>query len=115
MLIYKNLILQEQQWQASRRLKAVLEKLNGGGSMKVSVWNEGELVELTTKEDIEWACLNGNRNKFLQIGETPAMIDQLAVDLSKYSKTPQYREILQGRYEILAEIDQYTRKYIKEL
>ena len=73
-LIYKNLILQEQQRQASRRLKAVLGKLDGGGLMKVLVQNEEELVELTTKEDIKQACLNENRNKFLHAEEILAMI-----------------------------------------
>ena len=58
----------------------------------------GEVVELTTKEDIETACMTENEKKYKQTKNTPCMISPLR-DLLGYDGNTQFgREILQGTF-----------------
>jgi len=82
-----------------------LGKNIGGGLLKVLVIENDARKELTSKEDIEKACLGENRKKFLQTQNTPAITGQLVRDLGKYSETAQAQAILKGEYKFPEELD----------
>ena len=76
-----NLMRQERQRRAGRRLKRVLGKGIGRGLIKVSVQEGEDLVELTDKALIENATHAENAKKFSQTESTPAMSDPLVEEL----------------------------------
>ena len=62
--IYLQLITREKQREAARRIKFTLGKLKGAGVTKVDILHpNGETEELTTKEEIETACMLENDKK----------------------------------------------------
>ena len=79
--IYKNLIQQERQKKSAKRMKGILGKTISGGLTKVLVERNGEIIELTDKEEIERACHSENDSKFTQTNDTPAMKGRLAEEL----------------------------------
>lgn len=113
---YKQMAMRERQWTAAHRMRGVLHKFHGNGLSKVSVQTEtGEKQELTDKEAIESACLEGNLDKFTQTERTPAMVGQLLADLGFDGDTDMGRQILAGTYTPPLDLDQYSKEYLKEL
>ena len=79
---YNNLILQERERIASRRLKRILGKFKGNGlTQAVVTKNDGSILEFNTKEEIEIACHEENRKKFAQTNNTPIVHGALAKDV----------------------------------
>ena len=64
--IYQQLLMREKQQEAARRIKFTLNKIDGKGITKVEIqWGPDEPIEeLTTKEDIEQACMAENHLKY---------------------------------------------------
>ena len=113
---YSQLILQERQRIASRRMKKVFGKIQGGGLTHVTVnQDDGSHLEYTRKEDIEHACLEENRKKFSQTNNTPAMIGQLADELGYDGTSEACKQILNGTYTTPPGTHEYTKAYIREL
>ena len=113
--IYANLIRQEKQRRAGRRLKIMLGKCNGKGFDKVSVKVNYACSELTRKEEIEVACQEENRNKFLHSRGTPAMTGQLVRDLGFIGESEACKQILDGVYQVPAVIYEHTFDYLAAL
>ena len=113
---YSNLIAQERQRIASRRMKGAMGKLHGNGITTAQVTqNDGTIREYTTKEDIEQACLDENKKKFSQTNSTPLMMGSLADELGFDGTSEVCQQILDGVYIPPPDTDEYTKAYIKEL
>ena len=63
--IYMNLMRQEWQKWAGKRLYRVTGKINSGSLLKVLILEEGEWVELTEKSAIESTIYKENNKKFI--------------------------------------------------
>jgi len=87
----------------------------GEGLLKVSIWQNGEWLELIKKEDIERAYLEENKEKFQQIQDIPPMKRYLIQDLGFTGDSDKCRVILDGLYELPKDTDPFTKAYIKEL
>ncbi len=114
--IYKQLIQREKQRESARTIKYVLQKIKQGGVTKVDVVNdEGETIELTTKEDIERACMSENRAKYNQTNNTPCMRGSLFRDLGLDANTTAGRRILDGNYTVPNDAPQYAQEFFDQL
>ena len=113
---YNQLILNERERIASRRMKRIFGKVNGGGLTSVTVTDDNGIVhEYTEKDDIEQACHNENRAKFSQTRNTPAMTGTLAADLGFDGTSEACKEILCGTYTPPPGTDAHTVTYLQHL
>ena len=62
--IYKNLIWQEKQKKATKKMRRILGNTKSGRLLSVSVAQDNEIIEVTSKEEIELVCHEENVNKF---------------------------------------------------
>ena len=83
--------------------------------IKVSVFENGDQVELTKKEDIEGAIHKENKAKFSQINNSPTIVEPLVSELGFLGNTEAGKAILAGTYKPPPSIDQYSKAYIKAL
>ncbi len=112
----KQLIVREKQREASRRIKATLQKLRKSGITTVDIINpQGDTIELTTKQDIEQACMNENKEKFLQTQHTPCMREPLRSLLGRYGDTEFAKTILSGQVNLPPNTPQYTTEFFRQL
>ena len=93
-IIYNNLIRQECQKRAGKRLRRVTGKLHAGGLLKVLVQQDNEWVELTKKLAIEDIIYMENIKKFTQTNSTPAIVELLVSDLGYLGNSLAYEYIL---------------------
>ena len=70
---------------------------------------------VTTKEDIENACINENISRFTQSKDTPPMQEPLLSALGDLADTPEAEAILDGTYAPPPETDHYAKLLIQEL
>jgi hypothetical protein len=114
--IIKQLITREKQREASRRIKCTLHKIKNSGISKVDVETAtGGTIEITTKAGIENACMQENRNKFLQTRNTPCMREPLRSALGHIGETEVCKEILRGTYNPPPHTPIYTRELLTQL
>ena len=114
--IYKQLIQRESQRDTARKIKSALGRMKSGGVTKVEIEKaDGRIDEVTTKEDIEHACMIENESKFRQTQNTPCMMEPMRSELGYNSNTEAGERILQGNYIAPPGTDQYTRELLKEL
>jgi hypothetical protein len=114
--ILTQLILREQQREASRRIKFTLHKIKRAGISSVEIERpNGETVEINTKAGIERACMDENRNKFLQTRNTPCMREPLRSALGRIGNSDICRDILRGEYQPPANTPIYTREFLAQL
>ena len=93
--VYLQLITREKQREAARRIKLTLGKLKGLGVTKVDILKpDGGTEELTTKTEIETACMEENNKKYKQTCDTPCMTLPLRDHLGFDGNTPTARDIL---------------------
>ena len=98
-----------------RKIKRMRGKLGRNATTMVKVQEDNGLVTLTEKEDIERACIDENVARFSQAEGTPPMEAPLYEALGRFGEGPAVRHILEGTYEAPEELDQYTKKMLKEL
>jgi hypothetical protein len=114
--IMKQLIIREKQREASRRIKATLNKVRKGGITTVNILTpQGDTIELTTKQDIEQACMDENKAKFLQTQHTPCMREPLRSLLERYGDTDFANTILSGQFNPPPNTPQYTVEFFCQL
>jgi hypothetical protein len=105
----------EQQKTVARNIKRMRGKLNKTATTQVYV-NYGQGRQLmTTKDEIEIACIHENDSRFSQSENTPPMTDPLLSDLGLLAETEQVQEILQGIYVPPPDTDKYAALLIREL
>ncbi len=113
---HKQLIRNEEQRQAARRIKYTLNKIHGGGVSRVEMkQDDGATKVLTQKVEIEKACMEENEKKYMQTSNTPCMTGQLQKDLGYDGLTPAGEAILKGTYEPPPDTGQYTRELLQQL
>ena len=114
--ILKQLLDHELQRTAARRIKATLGKLTNGSVTKVDVeQDDGRVIEETTKEGIERACMEENEKKYRQTQATPCMQEPLLSELGYLGITASCDQILEGTYQPPPGINQYTRELLQHM
>ena len=113
---YSQLIQQERDRIASRRMRRLFGKMHGGGLTKVTVTQpDGTIIEHTEKEAIEQACHKENSIKFSQTEHTPTMAGILADEIGFDGTSEVCRQILDGTYIPPPGTNDYTKAYLQEL
>ena len=113
--IYNQLLQREKMRQAHRRVKFTINKHRGGGITRVEVLSStGELTELTTKSQIESACIKENKLKYRQTENTPCMQGQLRRDLGPTGLTESATHIIAGTYIIPATAPPYAQEFFRQ-
>jgi hypothetical protein len=98
------------------RVKAVRNKLRQGGVIKLyTLNNDGTIRELTTKKEMEHACMIENEDRFSQSSDTPFMTQPLLSDFGYLADTAFTEQILQGTYQVPTDTDKYAALLLKEL
>jgi hypothetical protein len=98
------------------RVKAVRNKLWQGGVIKLYTLNDdGTIRELTTKKEMEQACMIENEDRFSQSSDTPFMTHPLLSDFGYLTDTAFYTQILQGTYQVPPDTDKYAALLLQEL
>ena len=77
--------------------------------------SNGETEELTTKTEIETACMEENNKKYTQTYDTPCMKLPLRRLLEFDGNTPMGRDILLGNFETPGGISPYTNEFFRQL
>jgi hypothetical protein len=114
--VMKQIIRQEKQREAARRVKATLHKIRKGGITTVEVLKDsGKIEEITTKQGIEQVCMTENKKKFLQTNQTPCMRAPLRHLLGNYGDTAFCADILNGNYTPPPDTPQFTQELFNEL
>ena len=114
--VYLQLITREKQREAARRIKFTLGKLKGSGVTKVDILRpNGNTEELTTKTEIETACMEENNKKYTQTYNTPCIKFPLRRLLGFDGNTPIGRDILLGNFDAPGDTSIYTREFFRQL
>jgi hypothetical protein len=90
-------------------------KLRSGGVSIVTYLDEnGVLHESTGREHLEDLCNKANEDKLQQKRDTPSMTVALQEDMGWVGRGPQLCMMLDGTYEPPEEVDEYTKKLVKQ-
>ncbi len=97
----KALTHHSRQKQQASRVKTVRHKLRQGGVIKLYTTNaDGTIQELTTKKEMERACMIENEDRFSQSESTAFMQPPLLDDFGYLANTTAATQILQGTYTL---------------
>jgi hypothetical protein len=72
-------------------------------------------LEMTSKEDMEYACLAENKGRFNQATDTPCMQSPLYDLLGPLGITVVADRIVDGTFEIPPEIDKHTAGVLRHI
>jgi hypothetical protein len=112
----KQLIRVEGQKTQARNVKRMLRKLGNPSTTKLYfTYCDGIWTECTDKLSMEDACIAENTARFSQAESTPPMTELLVMDLGYLADTEAAQQILDGTYDIPADLDTYAAKLIHEL
>ena len=101
--------------QAHCRVKFTLSKNKAGSIKRVEVLSPtGEIIELTTKPQIESACIKENKQKYRQTEYTPCMQGQLKCDLGIIGISPVASAIMNGTYTCPELSPPYTQEFFNQ-
>ena len=113
--IYTRLIQREKLRKAHRRIRFTIKKLRGGGITKVDlVLADGTISEITTKSEIELACINENQSKYRQTENTPCMNDPILHDLGYLGLTNAASSIINGNYTCPQNAPPFTEEFFQQ-
>ena len=86
--------------------------MNSAGVSKVEILNsDGSRSMITSKQEIEQACLEENHKKFQQTNNTPLKENPL-YDILQIGETKAYEEILDGTFIPPLNTDKYTKELL---
>jgi hypothetical protein len=105
----------EQQCMVARNIKRMQGKLQHNTTTQVSINHKRGRRTVTSKDDIEDACVEENISRFSQSNNMPFMQEPLLPLISYLADTPAAKDILQGTFEIPPGMDKYTKLFINEL
>ena len=109
----RNIQHREAQRSSGRTIKYVLMKLNGGGTSMVVIIRNGEMVEITTKEELEQALLHENEWKYHQTeGFSQLLSGPLLDDIGLLGEGPHVENILNGSYVVPDGTNPGTKLYL---
>ena len=110
--IYRQLILQETQRRAARKIHMLnKEQLSSGVTKVETMMPDGSRETHSTKEEIKEICMEENKQKFLQTNDTTCMCEQL-FSLLGLGTTPSCDEILSNTFNAPIELNQYTTELL---
>ncbi len=112
---WKKLTRVEGQKTQARNVKRMLKKLGKNSTTKLYYTCDGVRTECTDKVSMEEACIAENTARFSQTEATPPMTEPLLSDLGYLADTEAAQRILDGTYEIPADLDPYAALLIQEL
>ena len=113
--IYTQLLQRENLRKTHRRIRLTIHKGRSGGITKVdTISDNGTTVELTTKSEIELACINENRSKYRQTENTPCMNGVLLQDLGFLGLTDSSSSIINGTYICPDDSPPFTNEFIHQ-
>jgi hypothetical protein len=97
----------------ARRIRYLYGKTKGGGVTSVIAPDEaGDLVEMTSKTDMERAIMVENESKYHQASQTPFIQPPLVHYFGYLGIGPSADAVMQGEYQIPPEVDSYMAKFI---
>jgi hypothetical protein len=97
-------------------VKAVWKKMRQGGVIKLyTTVTDGSIEELTTKKEMEQACMIENEGRFSQAEDTPFMTSPLLKDFRYLANTDAADQVLKGTYKIPPNMNPYTALLFKQL
>jgi hypothetical protein len=89
--------------------------LRSGGVSRVTYLDENGVVhESTVREHLEYLYNKANEEKLQQTADTPFMAVALQDDVGWVGIDPYVCMMLDGTYEPPEEVDEYTKKLIKQ-
>ena len=98
---------------ASRHLKRIQGKLEGGAIASVEVdQDDGPPVKLDAPDQVIQAIMNMVQHRYHLIDGSPFMDPALLDELGLLGDSPAARQILEGTYQPSATVDDYTREII---
>jgi hypothetical protein len=113
--IMKQIILREAQKRSATQIKMVRGKLRSGDVSRVTYLDENGVVHKSTgKGHLEELCNKANEEKLQQTAHTPFMTVNLQEDMGWLGIGPSVCMMLDGTYEPPEEVDEYTKKLIKQ-
>lgn len=113
--VYTQMRERENLRQSHRKIQYMRGKLSSCGLTKVIVQTEDGEQELTSKEEIEQACMNENDAKYHQTEDTPCMKEPLRSLLGRVGETEFAEDILKGDFAAPEGTNKYVIEYFKEL
>ena len=113
----EDMIRREDQRKNARMIRSVNQKMRGGAIRAVLAPHPltGVETEMSTKEDIERACLAENERQFRQASDTPFMQPPLLGLVGPLGMGPAADSILRGDFDAPPGIDPYALKLIQHL
>ena len=93
----------------------MLKKLGKNSTTKLYYTWDGVRTECTDKVSMEEACIAENTARFSQKEASPPMTEPLVSNLGYLADTETAQRILDGTYEIPADLDPYAALLIQEL
>ena len=113
--VIKQLKHREEQRTSGRIIRHTLKKLKGGAVMKIEVNQNGQIVELTKRQEVEQACIDEHDAKFSQTNNTPPMQPPLSTLLGPLANTEFSDDILMGMATFPPELDAHTTALLTQL
>ena len=109
----KQLILREEQQSTFRRIKR-LKGNNNLATTFVQVHQDGEVVDIVDQTAMEQAIIESNRHKYHQCEQTCSFLQEpLVNDFGYHGEGPQMSKFFDGTYNIPADLDEYTKDYLR--
>jgi hypothetical protein len=108
----KQLTRVEGQKTQARNVKRMLRKLGNPSTTKLYFTCDRVRTKCTDKRSMEDACIAENTAQFSQAESTPPMTEPLVTDLGYLAETEAAQRILDGTYDIPADLDTYAAKLI---
>jgi hypothetical protein len=100
---------------SATQIKMVRGKLRSRGVSRATYFDENGLVhESMKREHLEEMCNKANEAKIQQTANTPFMKGALQEDVGWIGIVPEVYMMLDGTYETPEEVDEYTKKLIKQ-
>jgi hypothetical protein len=113
--ITRQLRLREDQKLSVTQIKMVGGKLQSGGVSRVTYLEKNGVVhESTGREHLEELCNKAKKAKLQQKSDTPFMTGALQEDVVLLGIGPAVCMMLDGTYDPPEEVDEYTKKLIKQ-
>ena len=106
---------EEQRKQAARLRRISGKPTRSGLTRLLKTHDDGQVEEITEKEPMERAALDEYQKRLHQTGPTPLMQQPLVEDVQFLGVGPHAAAILDGTYDIPADVDQHTREYLEHL
>ena len=109
--------MMHREWQkrTAKNIKRARGKLNRFATNQVYVTEDGERRLMTSKRDIEQACINENKARFSQLQGTPFTVEPLLSEIGLLADTEAAQEVLEGTWSPPEGTDIYTRLLLQEM